>query len=393
MNDFIYYAPTKVIFGKDSDSKVGKTLKDYGASKVMVFYGGGSVKKSGLFDKVTKTLTDEGISFIEVGGVEPNPKVELVRSSIELAKKENVDFILAIGGGSVIDTAKSTAISAASGTDPWDVVMGTATPTKRIPFAVVLTIAAAGSEMSNSHVVSNPELKLKKGLSSDLNRPVFAFMNPENTYSVSKYQTGCGIVDTMMHTFERYYTEDIDTDLTDHLAEALILSVKNAGAAAIKEPDNYAARADLMWASSLSHNGLTGCGKVIPTFTVHQLSHGVSGVFDNVAHGAALSVLYPAWAKYVYKHNLNRFCQMATRVWGVSMNYNHPEITALEGIEAMKAYFKSLGMPVTMQEIGIEPKDYEEVANSVTYDRTRKIWSYVTLDNAEIIEIFKLAEE
>jgi len=392
MNDFTYYAPTKVIFGKDSDNQVGKMLKEYGAKKVLVFYGGGSVKRSGLFDKVTSTLTAEGISFIEVGGVEPNPKVDFVRENIKLVEKENIDFILAIGGGSAIDTAKSVAISYASGTDPWDVVMGKVVPTKRLPFAVVLTIAAAGSEMSNSHVISDPKLQLKKGLSSDLNRPVFAFLNPENTFSVSKYQTGCGIVDTMMHTFERYYTEDVDTDLTDHLAEALILSVKDAGAIAIKEPDNYAARADLMWASSLSHNGLTGCGKNIPTFTVHQLSHGVSGVFDNVAHGAALSVLYPAWAKYVYKYNLNRFCQMATRVWGVSMNYNHPEITALEGVEAMKAYFKSLGMPVTMAELGITPDDYDKIADSVTFGGTRKIWSYVTLDKKEIIDIFKLAE-
>ena len=391
MKDFVYYTPTKVYFGKEADKDVGGVLKGLGATKVLIVYGGGSVKRSGLFDKVAASITGAGLSLIEKGGVEPNPRLPFVRECVDLIKAEGVDFVLAVGGASALDTAKIAAIATACECDPWDLVSAKVVPDKRLPFGVVLTIAAAGSEMSNSAVISNPETNIKRGLTSDLNRPVVAFLNPENTFSVSKYQTGCGIVDTMMHTFERYFTDDIDNDLTERIAEGLLVAVKNAGSIAINDPNDYESRATLLWASSLSHNGLTGCGKSPFGFPAHQISHSLGGRFDT-AHGAALSVIFPAWMKYVYKNNISLFARFAVNVWGVPMIYDHPEVTALAGIDAMKTYFKSLDMPVTMSELGIGPEYFEELAELTTWNGARTVKSFVPLNMEEIVEIFKLAE-
>ncbi|NLP16294.1 MAG: iron-containing alcohol dehydrogenase [Clostridiales bacterium] len=391
MYDFEYYAPTKVFFGRDSDEKIGTVLRDYGASRILLHYGRGSAEKSGLLDKVRKSLSEAGLEYIEFGNVEANPKIDLIRRGIELSKKENIDFILAVGGGSVIDSAKSISLGLAHDMDPWEMITSQIMPTKNFPIGVVLTHAAAGSEMSNSHVVTNPEYNLKRSLNHDLLRPIFAFMNPENTYSVSKYQTGCGIVDILMHTCERYFTIDEDNDLTDRISEGLMVAVKNAGIEAIKDPYNYEARATLMWASSLSHNGLTGCGKKI-LFPVHKMEHDFSGLFDHVAHAAGLSVLFPAWAKYVYKHDIRKFSQFATRVWGVEMNYDNPERTALRGIEVMTEYFRQIGMPTTMKELGINPEDYESIVNLTTDNGKKTIASYVELTKEDILNIYRLAE-
>ncbi len=391
MYDFQYFTPTKVFFGRDTEKQVGHVLKEYGYTKVLLHYGGGSVKRSGLFDKITTNLAQAGLDYIELGGVEPNPKIGLIREGIELCKKEQVDFILAIGGGSVIDSAKSISMGLANNQDPWEMISSQQMPTAKFPVGVVLTIAAAGSEMSNSHVVTNPEFQLKRALNHDLLRPVVAFMNPENTFTVSKYQTACGIVDIMMHTFERYFTADQDNDLIDRISEGLLVAVKNAGIKALEEPLNYEARATLMWASSLSHNGLTGCGKHT-FFPAHQLEHDVSGIFDHVAHGAGLSVLFPAWALYVYKYDLRKFCQFATRVWGIEMNYDHPEQTALAGIEALKTYFNSLGMPVSFKELDINPAVYEKIADKTTNGGTKVKMSYIPLTKEDILNIYQLAE-
>lgn len=326
MLDFEYYTPTKVYFGRNSDEKIGQVIKEYGYKKILLHYGTGSAEKSGLLGKVRRKLEEAGLEYVELGGVVANPRIDLIRKGIELAKKENIDFILAVGGGSVIDSAKSIGMGLANNMDPWDMIINKIMPARRFPVGVVLTIAAAGSEMSNSDVVTNPENHLKRSINHDLLRPVVAFMNPENTFSVSKYQTGCGIVDILMHTFERYFTPDEDNDLTDRIAEGLMVAVKNAGLVAINEPDNYEARATLMWASSLSHNGLTGCGKNT-TFPVHKLEHDFSGLFD-VAHGAGLAVLFPAWARYIYRYDIRKFSQFANRVWGVEMDHEHPEKTA-----------------------------------------------------------------
>lgn len=393
MNNFMYNTPTKVFFGKGVTENIGAYLKEYGAKKVLVNYGGGSAVRSGLIPSIVKQLDSCNIPHIELGGVEPNPKVGYVREATALCKAEGIDFILAVGGGSVIDSAKCTAFASRCDADPWDIITQKVKVHDHIPVGVVLTIAAAGSEMSNSEVITNPELGLKQGLGSEDSRPVAAFMDPELTYTVSKYQTGCGIVDMMMHTMERYYTEgQTGTELTDGIAEALLLAVKNAGAVAINDPTNYDARATLMWASSLSHNGLTSCGKNFNGLVVHKLEHGLSGVFDRIAHGAGLSVLYPAWAKYVYKYDIPRFSRMAEKVWGVPMDEECPELTAIAGIEAMKDYYHSIGMPVTLAELEVYPEDYEKVADNITKNGTVSVASYVPLDKAAIMEIFKLAE-
>ncbi len=392
MQNFEYYTPTKVYFGKGVEDKLGETIKELGYKKILLHYGGGSIKKSGLYDEITKDLSDLGISYCELGGVEANPKLDLVRKGIELSKKENVDLILAVGGGSVIDSAKAIGLSLANDLDPWYMIENYTKLDKveKFPVGVVLTMAAAGSEMSNSYVITHDEKKLKRSVNSEANKPIFAFLNPELTYSVSKYQTACGVVDIMMHTMERYYSPDKDTDLTDRISEGLLVAVKEAGPIAVNEPDNYEARATLMWASSLSHNGLTECGRsrLMPA---HRISHEFSGLFD-VAHGASLSVIFPAWAKYEYKKDINNFLQMATRVWGVELDEDDHEKTALEGIEAMKNYFRSLGMPVSMKEIGIEGKDYELLVNTTTDGGKNGVQSYDVLSKEDILNIYKLAE-
>ena len=392
MKNFTYYTPTKVIFGKDAENQVGSTVSAAGYRKVMVHFGGGSVKRSGLLGIVTASLAEAGISYVEFGGVEPNPKISLVREGIALAKREAIDMIVAVGGGSVIDSAKSICLGLAHGLDPWDMIENGTVPTKRFPLAVVLTISAAGSEMSNSHVISNPEKHLKRPLNSDMLRSDFSFQNPDYTMSVNPYQTACGIVDTMMHTMERYYTPDTDNDLTDRISEGILVAVKNAGKVTMENPQDYEARATLMWASSVSHNGLTACGKA-PTFPAHKIEHDVSGLHDEVSHGAGLAVIFPAWARYVYKHDVRKFAQGAERIWGVEMDYDHPERTAEQGIVAMREYFKSLGMPVTMKELGIDPSEYQTLADMTTSGNTKPLPSYVALGSEEIVEIFKLASE
>ena len=393
MKDFTFLSSTKVIFGRGAADDVGSEIKSFSPKKVLVHFGGGSAVRSGLLGKVTKSLENHGIEYVKLGGVEPNPKVGLVREAAALCKKEGVDLVLAVGGGSVIDSAKCTAFSVANDADPWDIITGAVSPKAILPVAVIPTIAAAGSETSNSEVITNPDIPFKKGLNIEMARPKVAFMDPQLTYTVSKYQTGCGVVDIMMHTFERYYTEDTDTEITDRLAEALLLSVKNAGFVAVREPENYEARATLMWASSLSHNGLMECGKKYKCFPAHRLEHSVSALFDHVAHGAGLSVLYPAWAKYVYKYDIRRFCQTAVRVWGIPMDFEHPERTALAGIEAMRDYFKSIGMPVKLSEVGVSPDAYEAIADNITNGGANETPSYIPLGKKEIIDIFKLTEE
>ena len=350
MINFEFYTPTKIFFGKDTHKNVGEIIKSYGFKKVLLHYGGGSIKKIGLYDQVINSLNEHQIEFIELGGVEPNPKVSLVRTGAQICKKEKPDMVLAVGGGSVIDSAKVIAISALSDNDPWDFSSKKEVPKKALPVGVILTLSASGSEMSSSAVITNEDGLLKRGFNSDFNRPLFSILNPELTYSVNQFQTGCGIVDIMMHTLERYFTKTKDVDLTDRISEGLLKSVIRAGKIAIENPTDYEARATLMWAGSLSHNDLTGAGR--DTFlTCHQLEHELSGMYDFVAHGAGLSIIFPAWAKYIYKYNIERFCQYAVRVWNIDMNYENPEETAMEGILATENYFKSIHMPVRLSSL------------------------------------------
>lgn len=391
MFDFSLQLPTEVIFGRGIESQIGPALKSRGATRVLLHYGGGSIKRIGLFDRVMDSLRDAGLAVIELGGAQPNPKIELVREGAALCAREKVDFILAVGGGSAIDSAKHIAISHATGRDSWEFITTGEQPACATPLATVLTLSATGSEMSNSAVITNGTLK--RGLTTELNRPAVSFLNPENTFTVDRFQTGCGIVDTMMHTLERYCTPDENNDLTDRIAESLLVATRDAGRAAIGQPDDYEARATLMWASSLSHNGLTGCGKKT-AFTVHKLEHDISGLHDHVAHGAGLSVLFPAWAKEVMACDVRRFAQLAVRVWGCEMDFDQPARTAAEGIRAMKAYFKEIGMPVTMAELGILPQHYAEIAALTTANDTKLPLSvYGDMNTERILRIYKYAEE
>lgn len=395
MQNFTYCAPTKVIFGRGVESQIGTELRELGATRVLVHFGGGSVKKTGLLDKVIASLTEAGLSYVEFGGVEPNPKLSFIHKGIELGRAEKVDFILAVGGGSVIDSAKAIGVGLVTGNDPWQYASTGTHPERSevFPVGVVLTISAAGSEMSNSDVITNDLISpwVKQGITSETVRPLVAFLNPENTFTVSKFQTGCGIVDIMMHTLERYVTGQDECDLSERIAEALLVSVREAGRVAIAHPDNYEARATLMWASSLSHNDLTGCGK-IRKFPVHKLEHPVSALHDSISHGAGLSVLFPAWAQFVMKYDIPKFAQLANRVWDCPMDFDHPERTALAGIEAMKRYFTEIGMPTHMSELGLTPDEYDAIIDLTTKGGTRPIKSYIDLGPDEIRAIYALAE-
>ncbi len=393
MKNFTYYAPTRVMFGKGTEEELGKIVSGYGFHKVLIHFGGGSVKRSGLLERLEKSLAAAGVEYVEFGGVQPNPKLSLVREAIQVCVQEQADLVLAVGGGSVIDSAKCVAAGAAEpSVDPWEYLSRVKTVDKSLPVGVVLTIAASGSEMSSSCVITKEDGGLKRSFNSDLSRPLFAIMNPELTYSVSKFQTGCGTVDIMMHTLERYFGTDGEAPLTDRLAEGLLKEVIEAGRIADREPDNYEARAALMWAGSLSHNSLTGLGRDY-FMTAHQIEHELSGMFDQVAHGAGLSVLFPAWCRYIYKYAIPRFCQYAVRVWNLDMNYEHPERTALAGIQATEEYFRSLGMPTRMGELGIALTDaqIEELAEKATFFGTRIMPDYIPIGKKEIIEILREA--
>ena len=384
MLDFTYYAPTKVLFGKGRHREAGAVIKEYGFKKIMLQYGKGSIKKSGLYDEIMESLKENGIEVVEMGGVEPNPKLSFVREAAEAAKAEKVEMILAVGGGSVIDSSKATACGAVTERDVWEFSSRKATPAAALPVGCVLTIAAAGSEMSSSCVLTNTEINVKRGFNSDFNRCRFAICNPELTYTVSKYQTACGIVDIMSHTMERYFTVCEPTDLTDRIAEGLLKAVISAGKVLMSEPDNYEARATVMWASSLSHNDLTGCGRE-NSLAEHQLEHALSGKYDFIAHGAGLAVLFPAWARFVCKANPSRFAQFAERVFDVS---GKDELSAAESCAGcMEEYFKTLGMPSRLREFGI-PEDSEALAELCTFGRTRTVKSYVDLDYDKIRQIF-----
>lgn len=384
----MYYAPTKVYFGKDKHKEVGNIIKGYGFDTIMMQYGKGSIKKNGIYDDVMKSLTENGIKVVEMEGVEPNPKLSFVREAVKVAKENKVQMILAVGGGSVIDSSKFTAIGAVNDFDVWDVHKKGAVPKAGLPVASILTLAAAGSEMSGNAVITNMDLNMKRGYGCDYFRCLFSILNPELTYTVNKFQTACGIVDIMMHTMERYHTPCEPTDLTDRIAESILKAVVDAGKVAIENPNDYEARATIMWASSLSHNNLTGCGRE-NRLAVHQLEHAISGEYDEVAHGAGLAVLYPAWCRYVYKYNIPRFAQMARRVWDVTEADD--EKAALMGIDKIAEYFTSIGMPSKISDFNIPEESIDRLAELCTYGKTRTIKSYVELDYNKIKDIFKMA--
>ena len=393
MYNFVYETPTKVYFGNDEELKVGKILKEFAPKKVLLHYGGQSAKKSGLLDRVKQALDDEKISYVELGGVVANPEMSLVRKGIELCLAEGVDFVLAVGGGSVMDSAKDIANGAANPEiDVWDFSLGKCVPEKTLKKGAILTLSAAGSEMSNSCVITNTETGEKRGYGCTANRMNFAIENPELTYTVSPYQTACGAVDIAMHTIERYFCEGEDTYLTDAIAEAVIKSVMRAGKDCLADHYNYEARANMMWASSLAHNGLTQCGRNF-TLVVHQLEHEVSGMYPEVAHDAGLAALWCSWARYVYEANIPRWLQYAANVWNLDIDYEHPKKTIEAAIDMQEQYYASIGMPINLKSLGVREEDLETLTLNCTRNRTRNLPGYRILEYEDILNIYRMAYE
>ncbi len=391
MLNFEFYNPTKVIFGRGAEMTAGKEIKALGGHKVLVHFGGSHLKKSGVLDRIHESLTEAGLTYVDLGGVVPNPRLGLVKEGIRLCKEEGVDFLLPVGGGSVIDSAKGIGYGLVNDFPLEDLLLGKVTTDKIAPLGCISTIAAAGSETSNSMVITIEEGMLKRSYNHDCARPKFAIMNPELTCTLPAYQTASGASDIMMHTMERYFTNTKDVDLIDRMSEGLLTAVREAAKTAVKEPDNYEARATLMWAGSLSHNGLTGTGR-ITDFASHKIEHELGGMFD-VAHGAGLCAIWGSWARYVYKTNPARFAQFAVRVFDAAENFCDREATAEKGIEAWEDWCRSIGMPASLTELGIAPTDgqIEEMAEKCVSAGGGHIGFFQTLYKEDVVKILQMA--
>lgn len=391
MFGFHYYAPTRVVFGKGAEGKAGELAASAHCKKVLLHYGSGSVLRSGLLGRIKSSLGEQGISYVELGGVVPNPRLSLVYQGIELCKKEQVDFILAVGGGSVIDSAKAIGYGVANEGDVWDFYEHTRKAEGCLPIGVVLTIAAAGSEMSGSSVITKEDGKAKRSYKSDFCRPVFAIMDPELTMTLPAYQTACGCTDILMHTMERYFTNGGNMELTDAIAEGLMRTVMEQAIILRDDPQNYNARAEVMWASSLSHNGLTGCGTDGGDFATHGLEHEMGGMFD-VAHGAGLAAIWGSWARYVLESCTPRFARFARKVMGIADGGTERE-AALQGIAAMEEFFRSIEMPTNMKELGIAPSEEElrTMAHMCSAAAGGKKGSAKVLEERNMLEIYRMA--
>ena len=389
MDNFNFYSPTEFVFGRDREDECGELAKKYGAKKVLVHYGGGSAVKSGLIARITASLDKAGIEHTELGGVKPNPRDTLVYEGIELCRKQDIDFILAVGGGSVADSSKAIASGVCYDGDFWDLYCGKAQIQKALPVGVVLTIAAAGSEGSSSSVITKEEGRLKRGTHSDLIRPKFSILDPQLTCTLPAYQTACGATDIMAHVFERYFTNTPEVEITDRLCEAVLLTVIKEAPRAVKEPDNYDARANIMWAATVAHNDIVGVGRS-QDWNSHGIEHELSGLYD-VAHGAGLAVVMPAWMEFVYKHDVMRFCQMATRVFGCEMNFGDPEKTALEGIRCFRRFLHEIGMPINFEELGAKREDIPTLANNMAIKYTTR--GFVKLSRDDVCSILEIAAD
>ncbi len=387
MNNFEFYSPTEFVFGKGRENEAGKYAKKYGGSKVLIHYGGGSAVRSGLLDRVNASLTESGVAFVELGGVRPNPRDTLVYEGIELCRRENVDLILAVGGGSVIDSAKAIAAGVLYDGDFWDFYSGRHIE-KALPVGTVLTIAAAGSEGSGDSVITKEDGMLKRGTGSDALRPRFSILDPALTQTLPAYQTACGATDIMAHVFERYFTNTKEVEITDRLCEAVLMTMVKEVPRVIADPDNYDARANIMWAGMVAHNNIVGVGRE-QDWNSHGIEHELSALYD-CAHGAGLAVIMPAWMEFVYKHDVMRFCQMATRVFGVKMNFADPEATAVEGIRRFREFLHSIGMPINFEELGAKAEDIPALVDKFGLGDGRT-GGFVHLSSADIAEIYNIA--
>lgn len=387
MENFNFYSPTEFVFGRDRENEVGALVKKHGGSRVLLHFGGGSAERSGLLARVRASLSAEGVYFTELGGVQPNPRDTLVYKGIEICKKENIDFILSVGGGSAIDSAKAIAVGVPYEGDFWDFYCGKAGIQKALPVGTVLTIAAAGSEGSPDTVITQEATGMKRGAGSDLIRPKFSVLNPALTCTLPAFQTACGAADIMAHVFERYFTNTPEVEVTDRLCEAVLLTMIKETPRVIADPDNYDARANIMWAGMVAHNNIVGVGRG-QDWNSHGIEHELSGLYD-VAHGAGLAVIMPAWMEFVMSHDVMRFAQMATRLWGCQMNFQHPEVTALEGIHCFRRFLHDIGLPINLAELGAKEEDIPTlVANQGVKDRT---WGFVRLSSDDITMIYKIA--
>ena len=387
MQDFVYYTPTKIIFGKNTEQQCGGLVKAQKCRKVMIHYGGQSALRSGLVDRIKASLEAEGLAYVTLGGVVPNPRISLIRQGIELARSEGVDFVLAVGGGSVIDSAKGIAYGAVNEGDVCDFYMAKRKPNACLPIGCVVTIAAAGSEMSSSSVVTNEENGFKRSCKTDMARPAFAIMNPELTLTLPAFQTACGCVDILMHTMERYFGHGSNMDITDSISEGLLRTVMHHAVVLRDDPANYGSRAEVMWAGSLSHNGLTGCGSDGGDWATHMIEHELSGMFD-VAHGAGLSAIWGSWARHVLSNRPDRFALFAERVMGVA-RAESDTATGLRGIEVMEDFFRSLDMPTSLKELDLAPTDAQlaEMAEKALVGKSH-IGSVKKLLPPDIVAIF-----
>lgn len=392
MKDFSYYTPTEVAFGASSEEKITKLVKRHGGTNVLIHYGGSSAERSGLLGKIRDMLKSENIPYAELGNVVPNPRLSKVYEGIDLCRREHVDFILAVGGGSVIDSAKAIAYGLAYDGDVWDFFERKAKARSSYPVGAVVTIPAAGSEMSSGCVITNEKGNLKRAYDSNFGRCRFAIMNPERTYTLPTYQTACGAVDIMMHTMERYFSHDDDMTLTDTLAEGLLRTVKTSIFEVLADSTNYRHRSQIMWASSLAHNDLTGCGTTAD-FATHLLEHELSAMFD-VAHGAGLAAIWGSWARYAYHENVSRFARFAVNVMDIDNDFTDLEHTALRGIKAMEDFYRAIGMPTSIKElIGREATDEEiiKMADQCSCNDRITVGNLKKLNREDMIAVYRMA--
>lgn len=388
MDNFQYYSPTEFVFGRDCETKAGELVKKYGGSRVLIHYGGGSAVKSGLLDRVKESLEAAGLAYTFLGGVKPNPRDTLVYTGIALCKQEDIDFVLCVGGGSVIDSGKAIAIGACYEGDFWDFYCGKAVIQKALPVGTILTIAAAGSEGSWGTVITRESTGLKRSAKSDLLRPRFSIMNPELTCSLPPYQTACGIADIMAHVFERYFTNTREVEITDRLCEGILCTMVKEAPRVMKDPSNYEARANIMWSGTLAHSNICGVGRS-QDWNSHSLGHELSGLYD-VAHGASLAVMMPAWMEYVMHHNPMRFAQMANRVFGCAMDFEKPEETAKQGIQCFRRFLKELGLPTNFAELGAKEEDIPLLVEKMGIGDGRT-GGFVPLSSEDAAAIYRIA--
>ncbi len=388
MNDFQFCSPTEFVFGRGKENEAGNLVKKHGGTKVLLHFGGGSARRSGLLDRIKASLAAAGIGCVELGGVKPNPRDTLVYEGIELCRKEGVDFILAVGGGSSIDSSKAIAMGVPYEGDFWDFYSGKALLHAALPVGTVLTIAAAGSEGSGDSVVTREADGLKRGTGSDLIRPRFSILNPELTCTLPAYQTACGATDIMAHVFERYFTNTQEVEITDRLCEAVLLTMVKETPRVIAQPDLYEARANIMWAGTVAHTNIVGVGRE-QDWNSHGIEHELSALYD-CAHGAGLAVIMPAWMEFVYQHDVMRFAQIAVRLWGCQMDFAHPEVTALEGIRRFRQFLHSIGMPVNFAELGAKEEDIPKLVEKFGIG-DGKTGGFVSLSAADITEIYRIA--